>query len=97
MSAVMPHPFFSLIAGLGGGELLLIFFVMLMLFGSERLPGIARGLGKAIRDFRKATSSVEEQIRRALDEPPSTTRNPVAPPKPPPSFPPYPPPPPPPA
>jgi TatA/E family protein of Tat protein translocase len=60
----------AFIDGLGGGEMLLIFFVILLLFGGQRLPDFARGLGKSIREFKKATSGVEEQIKRALDEPP---------------------------
>lgn len=53
----------------GGGEMLLIFVVILLLFGGQRLPELARGLGKSIREFKKATSGVEEQIKRALEEP----------------------------
>lgn len=59
----------AFIDGLGGGEMLLIFFVILLLFGGQRLPELARGLGKSIREFKKATSGVEDQIKRALDDP----------------------------
>jgi sec-independent protein translocase protein TatA len=68
VSAASLHPF-AFIDGLGGGEMLLIFFVILLLFGGQRLPDFARGLGKSIREFKKATSGVEEQIKRALDDP----------------------------
>ena len=53
----------------GGGEMFLIFLVMLLLFGGKRLPELARGLGKSMREFKKATSSVEEQIKQAMDDP----------------------------
>jgi len=59
----------AFIDGLGGGEMLLIFLVILLLFGGQRLPELARGLGKSIREFKKATSGVEEQIKRALEDP----------------------------
>ena len=54
----------------GGPELLMIFFVILLLFGGEKLPELARGLGKSVREFKKATSGVEEEIKKALEAPP---------------------------
>jgi sec-independent protein translocase protein TatA len=55
---------------LGGSELLVIMFVVLLLFGADRMPGLARGIGKSLREFKKAASSVEEELRRAMDEAP---------------------------
>lgn len=60
----------AFIEGLGGGEMLLIFFIILLLFGGKRMPELARGLGKSVREFKKATSGVEDQIKRALEEEP---------------------------
>ena len=54
----------------GGGEMLIVFFLVLMLFGGEKLPEFARGLGKSIREFKKASAGVEEEFRRAMAEPP---------------------------
>lgn len=66
----MPPPFPILaFLDVGGGEMLLIFFVVLMLFGGRKLPEFARGLGKSIREFKKATAGVEDQIKRAIEEP----------------------------
>lgn len=59
----------AFIDGLGGGEMILIFFIILLLFGGKRMPELARGLGKSIREFKKATSGVEDQIKKALEEP----------------------------
>ncbi len=59
----------AFIDGLGGGEMMLIFFVILMLFGGKRLPELARGLGRSVREFKKATAGVEDEIKRVLDEP----------------------------
>ncbi len=40
--------------GLGPQELIIIFLIILLLFGSTKLPELARGMGKAMREFRKA-------------------------------------------
>lgn len=48
--------------------MLLIFVLVLVLFGGNKLPEFARGLGKTMREFKKAASGVEEEFRRALDE-----------------------------
>jgi len=64
---------FSLLAfieGIGGPELLMIFFVILLLFGGQKLPELARGLGKSVREFKKATAGVEEEIKKAMEAPP---------------------------
>jgi sec-independent protein translocase protein TatA len=63
----------AFIDGLGGPELLLLMVVVLMLFGSDKLPDLARGMGKSIREFKKAASGVEEEIRQALEETPEKT------------------------
>lgn len=55
---------------LGGTELLIIMVAVLIFFGGEKMPGFARGLGKAIREFKKATSGIEEEFKRAMEEPP---------------------------
>ncbi len=58
----------------GGTEILLIMVVVLIFFGGEKLPGVARGLGKAIREFKKATAGIEEEFKRAMEEPPKPAR-----------------------
>ena len=61
---------------IGMPELIVIFLVVLLLFGSKRLPELARGLGKGIREFKRATSElkseldvepVQQEIKGALD------------------------------
>jgi TatA/E family protein of Tat protein translocase len=59
------------IEGIGGPELMMIMFIILLLFGANRLPELARGLGKSVRDFKKAASGVEEEVRRAMEEEPA--------------------------
>ena len=53
---------------LGMGELLVILIVVLLLFGSKKIPEIAQGLGKGIREFKKSIKEVEEQITTPNDE-----------------------------
>ncbi len=45
---------------LGFQELLLIFLVVLLLFGAKKLPDLAKGMGQALREFRKAAKETEE-------------------------------------
>ncbi len=62
---------------IGGGEMLVIFLIVLLLFGGKQMPDLARGLGKSIREFKKVTSGVEDQIKQAIDEAPETVAKPV--------------------
>ena len=56
------------IFGLGGWEVVLIFAVFLLLFGANKLPELARGMGKGIKEFKKATREVSDEINSAMDE-----------------------------
>jgi sec-independent protein translocase protein TatA len=48
---------------IGMPELLIILLVVLLLFGAKRLPELARGLGKGIREFKDATKQVENEFK----------------------------------
>lgn len=65
--------------GLGFGELLLIFAVLLMLFGAKRLPELASGMGKGIRDFKRALNGMDDQAIQASQTPAPTLQPPVEP------------------
>lgn len=56
---------------IGGPEVMLILFIFLLLFGANKMPELARGIGKSIREFKKAASGVEEEVRRAMEEEPA--------------------------
>lgn len=45
--------------GLGGMELVLIFAVIVLLFGAKKLPGLARGIGQSIKEFKKGSRDDE--------------------------------------
>jgi sec-independent protein translocase protein TatA len=56
-----------MLGGIGVQELILIFLVVLILFGAKRIPDIAQGIGRGIRDFRKAMKDTTDEINRAGD------------------------------
>lgn len=51
---------------IGGGELILIFVVILLLFGSKKIPEVARGIGKGINQFKKGLKDVQDNLK--IDE-----------------------------
>jgi len=65
---------------LGGWEIVLILAVVLILFGAKKLPELAKGLGTGIREFKKATREVTDEISNAMDDtsPPPPTRLPAS-------------------
>lgn len=56
---------------LGGGEIILILALVLILFGAKKLPELAKGLGTGIKEFKKATREVTEEVSHAMDETPT--------------------------
>lgn len=58
----------AFLQNINGPEILLIFLIVLLLFGAKRLPELFRSFGKSIREFKKATTEIEEDIRTAMDE-----------------------------
>lgn len=52
---------------LGGWEIFGILLVVLLLFGAKRLPELARSLGSGIKEFKKATKDVTDDLQSALD------------------------------
>ncbi len=48
---------------LGFQEILIVFLIVMLLFGPSQLPKLARGLGNAMREFKKATKEVEEGLK----------------------------------
>ena len=48
--------------GLGPMEIGVILFIILLLFGAKKLPELARGLGKGIKEFKKASSDLKDEI-----------------------------------
>lgn len=53
--------------GMGPMELLLVFAVILLIFGAKRLPELAQGLGKGIREFKKAMRDTTDDVKGSTD------------------------------
>ena len=58
----------------GGWEIVLILAVVLILFGAKKLPELAKGLGSGIKEFKKATREVSDEISTAMDDTPPPPR-----------------------
>jgi len=54
--------------GIGAQEIILIFLVILLLFGARRIPEIASGLGRGLREFKKAMRETQNEIEKVGEE-----------------------------
>ncbi|HEX4264440.1 MAG TPA: twin-arginine translocase TatA/TatE family subunit [Verrucomicrobiae bacterium] len=59
---------------LGGGEIILILALVLILFGAKKLPELAKGLGTGIKEFKKATREVTDEVQNSVDETPAPVK-----------------------
>lgn len=57
---MLPALILGFLGGLGATEVILIVIVLLLFFGGKRIPELAKGLGKGIREFKDAASGKEE-------------------------------------
>ena len=80
--------------GLGTPEIILIALALLLIFGAKRIPEIARGLGKGMREFKDATKDIQRELTVDIDDrkttyrsqpPPQSASQPQAPPAQPPA------------
>ncbi len=53
--------------GIGGGEFFVIILIVLMLFGSDKIPEIARTLGKGMQQLKNATNDIKSEIHKSAD------------------------------
>ncbi|MAJ43209.1 MAG: twin-arginine translocase TatA/TatE family subunit [Candidatus Marinimicrobia bacterium] len=54
--------------GLGPWEIIIIFVVVLLIFGGKKLPEFAKGLGEGIKEFKKATNDIKDEVDNAINE-----------------------------
>ncbi|MFK7971492.1 MAG: twin-arginine translocase TatA/TatE family subunit [Bacteroidia bacterium] len=61
---------FSLLflGGIGGWEVFLVVLLVVILFGAKRIPELARGMGKGIREFKDATRDVKNEIDKEVND-----------------------------
>ena len=53
---------------LGPWEIVLVVFVIIILFGGKKIPELARGLGKALKEFRKTTKDLKDEVNSAAED-----------------------------
>ena len=54
--------------GIGPGEIALILLVVIILFGGKKLPELFRGLGQGLREFKKATKEIKDEVESAAED-----------------------------
>ena len=60
-------PSVAFLQGIGMPEMLIILAVLLLFFGARKLPELARGLGKSMKEFKKAATEIEDDFKEAMD------------------------------
>lgn len=61
-------PIFALVGPLGPWELLIIFFIILIIFGPRKLPEVAEAMGKSIQKFKRASKEAREEIESGIED-----------------------------
>jgi sec-independent protein translocase protein TatA len=64
------QPTLAFIGNFGGGEIILIFLIVLLLFGAKKVPELFRSLGKGVNEFRKAKNDWEQDIQDVMNQEP---------------------------
>lgn len=54
--------------GIGSSEIIFILFIVLLFFGSKKLPELARGLGKGLREMKDAANGIENEIKKEMND-----------------------------
>ena len=57
-----------LLFALGFQEILLVLLIVLLLFGAKKIPELAKGMGKGIREFKEASKEVKKEIKEGVDD-----------------------------
>ena len=55
----------TLLGVIGGQEILIIALIVLVLFGGKKIPELMKGLGKGVKEYKKAMNGVEEEVKGA--------------------------------
>jgi sec-independent protein translocase protein TatA len=56
--------------GIGTTELIIIMFIILLVFGAKKLPELAQGLGKGIREFKRASNEFQDELKSSVEPAP---------------------------
>jgi sec-independent protein translocase protein TatA len=66
------------VLGLGGGELMLVLAAVLILFGAKKIPEFAKGLGQGMKEFKKASREVTDELENAMNSQPAPAPKKIA-------------------
>jgi sec-independent protein translocase protein TatA len=58
--------------GMGTSEMILVLLIIIIFFGAKKIPELARGLGKGIREFKDASQEVKKEIESSVQEKPAS-------------------------
>jgi sec-independent protein translocase protein TatA len=61
-------PTLGFIQNMGPGSMILIVLVILLLFGAKRIPELAKGLGRGIREFKDATKDIQNDLEEGMKD-----------------------------
>ena len=67
-----------MLPNVGSWEMIIILLVVFLVFGSKRLPDVARGLGKGMREFKREMQGITDEINKVTQEPPEKRRGPAS-------------------
>lgn len=59
---------FLFLGGIGGWEVMVILLFILIFFGANKIPEMARGLGKGIREFKDATKEIQKDLEQGMNK-----------------------------
>lgn len=64
----MIQPILAMLGPIGMQEMIVIFLIILLLFGAKKIPELARGIGKGMGEFKKAKTDFEDEIKRGEEQ-----------------------------
>jgi len=66
---------FLFLGDLGGGEVMVILTAILLLFGTDKLPGIARSFGRGLQEFKNATDEIKHELEQSIKDDPKSKKD----------------------
>jgi len=60
----------KLLGVIGGSEIIVILLLVLVLFGGKKIPELMKGLGKGVKEYKKAMNGVEDEVNNVTEETP---------------------------
>ncbi len=58
----------KLLGVIGGPEIIIILLIVLVLFGGKKIPELMKGLGKGVKEYKKAVNGIEEEVNNITED-----------------------------